>query len=100
MLWILELQTHSIANKLGYWKRSWTTTLSVTFFPYNKEVPSPKHFVFSTSVVNLEEDMLQSPADFSFELPGKLPTRQPVGTNNKTWNDYRKENSNSGAAKA
>lgn len=64
------------------------------------EVPSPKLFVSSTSMVNLEEDMLQSPADLSLELPGKLPTRQPVGTNNKIWKEYQRENINAGAAKA
>lgn len=44
--------------------------------------------------------MLQSPADLSLELPGKLPTRQPVGINNKILKEYQRENSNAGAAKA
>jgi len=35
--------------------------------------------------------MLQSPADLSLELPVRLPTRQPVGTNNKFGMSIRKK---------
>lgn len=88
MLLVLEVFTHSIVNKLGFWKRIRTFIVPVTFFLITRKF---LHQKASASVVNLKEEMLQSPANLSFEFPVKLPTRQPAGTNNKIWDKHQKK---------